>query len=342
MKRLPPRVVADVLEQITERKFPYLPKEEVKRDWSAYNHARESELPGMLVAIRRHVDAVSLPKLRRGVGKPPTHSAHNKAKALLLAELFQADERSATGLVSLFMEKLGIDEEMSPSTIGRAYYEDDVQYILHKIVEKTNEPIQGLETSFSGDSTGVKKSNKVNWANDKEDEEKHKDFDMLSIVASNQFHVISAYDLNQGPINDAPTLPALFDETKKLHPCMAKVQYDAGFISRLNVQHIANNGVMPYIFPKKNLTLKPLGCPAWREMLYECITNTQNWLREYHERSNIESVNHCLDTKFTKPIRQKHPKGRLGKQQARIVIHNLFQTHTNHYEHNTPLFVAAS
>ncbi len=342
MKRLPVRVVQDVLEQVTERKFPYEAKQKVKRDWSAYNAARQSELSGILIAIREHVDSVFLPTVKRGKGKPPDYSAHDKAKAVLLAELFQADERSAIGLVSLFKEKLGIEEEMSPSTIGRAYYDDDVQYILHKIIEKTNEPIQGLATSFSGDSTGVAKSNKVNWARDKEDEEKHKDFNMLSIMASNQFHIISAYDLHEGPINDAPTLQSLFDETKKLYPCMEKAQFDAGFISRLNVQHIADNGVKPYIFPKKNLTLKPKGCPAWRDMLYECITKTQEWLREYHERSNIESVNHCNDNKFTKPVRQKYFKGQWGKNQARICIHNLTQTHINHYEHGTPLFTIAN
>lgn len=342
MKKLPPRVVADVLEQITERKFPYIPKEKKKRDWSAYNAARQSELPEMLIAIRRHVDDVTFLELRRGRGKPPKHSPQDNAKAVLLAELFQADERSASGLVSLFLEKLGIENEMSPRAIGRAYYNGDVHYILHKIIEKTNEPIQGLETSFSGDSTGISKSSKVNWARDKEDKETHRDFGMLSIMGSNQFHIISAYDIHEhGPINDAPTLPKLLDETKKLHPCMKKADFDAGFISRINVQYIANSGVEPYIFPKKNLTLKPKGFPAWRNMLYECITNSQEWLRSYHERSNIESINHCLDNRFTKPVRQKHFKGQCGKIQARISIHNLIQTHISHHEHKTSLFVTS-
>lgn len=158
-------------------------------------------------------------------------------------------------------------------------------------------------------------------------------------MASNQFHIISAYDLDEGPINDAPTLPLLFDETIKLHPCLEKAQFDAGFISRLNVQHISSCKARPFIFPKKNLTLKPKGCPSWRDMLYDCITNPQEWLREYHERSNIESVNHCLDNRFTKPVRQKYFKGQWGKQQARICLHNLAQTHINHYEHNTPLII---
>lgn len=181
MKKLPLRVVSDVLEQITERKFPYQSKEKVKRDWSAYNRARQSELSGILVSIRRNVDLISLPERKQGRGSPPEHSPQDKTKAILLAELFQCDERTASDLVDLFKEKLGIENEMSPRTIGRALYEDDVQYILHKIIEKTNEPIQGLATSFSGDSTGVKKSQKVNWANDKDNEEKHKDFNMLSI-----------------------------------------------------------------------------------------------------------------------------------------------------------------
>ncbi|MBI2598249.1 MAG: hypothetical protein HYW50_03575 [Candidatus Diapherotrites archaeon] len=295
MKTLPPRVLEDILEQITSRKFPYEPKEEKQRDWSAYNKARVKELSNVLDLIKQYVNDVEeyeLPKKQSNMGPPEEISVHEKAKAVLLTELLQADERTASDWVNILGPRLGIMHEMAPRTIGRAYSDDRVITLLQLVHKKTSTAIQGKEHSFSGDSTGLKKTNKVNYARDKEDEEKRKDFNMLTIMVANNYHVCTALLSQQGPINDAPTLPIIWKQTLAIHgDYITEAQFDAGFISRNNVGLVAETAA-PYFFPKKNLTLKPLGVLAWRDMLWECVTNTQEWLRGYHPRSNVETYNH--------------------------------------------------
>jgi len=135
----------------------------------------------------------------------------------------------------------------------------------------------------------------VNWVRDKEDNKKHKDFNMLSCMIANNYNVCTASIVQQGPINDAPTLPALWKQTMEIHgKYIQTAQFDSGFISRENVGIVAEYAT-PYFFPKRNLTLKPKGVPAWRDMLWQCVTNTQEWLRNYHERSNSESFNSCIE-----------------------------------------------
>lgn len=337
MMRIPARVLADTLEQIVERKFPYQSKKEKKVNWSAYNRAKIERLEQTLSLIREYVDAVELVEVNPGAGRPPENTVKDKAKAVLLTEFFQLDERSASGFVSLFKEKLGISENMSPRTIGRAYYDSQVQEILEQVIKATNKPIQGLTTSFSGDGKGFSKSNKTNWARDKEDLKKHKDFNTATMVSSNDFHIISAFEMHSSPSNECPDVIPLFNQAHALHPCMNSFQYDAGGISRENIQHITNAGVTPYIFPKRNLTLKPLGKPAWTNMLYDCITNTQQWLQEYHARSQSETTNSCLERQFPKPINCKKEKGQLTEKECRFALHNITQLITAHYEHGIPL-----
>ena len=145
---MPDRILNDLLDQISSRKFPYKGRNKKKVNWAAYNRARIECLENILYLIKTSVDNVELIELRnRGQGRPPKHSAKDKAKAILLAELFQADERTASGLVSLFREKLGIEEEMSPRTIGRAYYDPDVRYILQELLKQSNEYIKGKAKS---------------------------------------------------------------------------------------------------------------------------------------------------------------------------------------------------
>lgn len=348
MKKIPARVLADALEQIVDRKFEYEPKEAKPIDWSSYNRAKVQEISGVLDLIKNYVDDVEeyeLPK--KPVNKIKVDddiSVHDKAKAVLITEYMQADERTASGWVNILGSRVGIGSQMSPRTIGRAYYDDRVRALISLVFKKSSAAIQGLETSFSGDSTGIKKNNKVHYSRDKLDDEKKKDFAVSSIMVSNKYHVATALIFHEsGPINDAPTLQGLWEQTTEIHgDYIEKAQFDAGFISRDNTQLIANSGATPYIFPKRNLTLKPEGKTAWRDMIHDCATNTQEWLREYHARSNVETRNSCDQRKFTKPLNCKDGKGQETEEKARTIIENFCQLNTAHYEEGldlTPKYV---
>jgi len=329
---MPDRILNDLLEQISSRRFPYKGRNRKKVNWAAYNRARIECLEGVLYLIRSSVDNVKLIEIRnRGQGRPPKHSARDKAKAVLLAELFQADERTASGLVNLFREKLGIAEEMSPRTIGRAYYDPDVRYILQELLKQSNEYIKGKAKSFSGDSTGMRKTHKGNWERDKRDNKLKASFDMLSIMVSNEFHVVSACMLESGPINDAPRLKPLASETLAMHKAES-MQFDANFLSRENVQWLVEHGVEPYIMPKKNCSLRARGCLAYHRMLWNAVTDPQNFLWNYHMRSNVESVNSSIKRFFVKPLRRRELAGRNTEVLARIVLHNFMQLIVAHYE----------
>ncbi|MFH0955345.1 MAG: hypothetical protein V1777_04550 [Candidatus Micrarchaeota archaeon] len=339
MKKLPVRVLADLLEQVTERKFPYEPKKETQRNWASYNRARVKELTNVLNLIKSYVDSIDeyeLPKQHvKKSWDNEDFTVHEKAKAVLLAEFLQADERTASDWVNILGPRLGMISEMSPRTIGRAYYDERVKALLRLVHKKTSMAVQGHEKSFSGDSTGQKKNNHVHYSRDKLDEEKRKDFAMASLMIANHYHVCTAFEFSpSGPINDAPILPELWQQTLDVHEdYIEEAQFDAGFISRANVGLVAQTAT-PYFFVKKNLTLAPKGIPAWRDMIYDCVTNTQEWLRGYHPRSNSETYNSCLQRRYTKPLNCKHPAGQKTESFARVISENFVQLNTAHHEHH--------
>jgi transposase len=329
MKKVPVRVLADLLEQITTRKFPYEPKEEKLRDWPAYNRARVKELSNVLDLIKSYVDSVDdyeLPEKNSNGGHGESITVQEKAKAVLLAEFLQADERTASDWINILGPRLGMVSEMSPRTIGRAYYDERVKALLQLVRKKTSLVIQGNENSFSGDSTGQKKNNRVHYSRDKLDDEKRKDFAMASLMVSNHYHVCTAFVFHSsGPINDSPILPELWKQTLDVHgEYITEAQFDAGFLSRANIGLVAKTAT-PYFFPKKNLTLNAKGCPAWTNMLYNCVTDTQNWLRGYHPRNNSETYNGCLQKRYPKPLNCKYPAGQETEDLSRIIGENFAQ-----------------
>jgi len=78
----------------------------------------------------------------------------------------------------------------------------------------------------------------------------------------------------------------------------AKLTLDAGFVDRKLTQLIENCGLTPYIFPKKNLTLRSKGFPAWKKMWLNLLKETRAWLREYHMRSHTESFHSSFKRVF--------------------------------------------
>ena len=81
-------------------------------------------------------------------------------------------------------------------------------------------------------------------------------------------------------------------ECKAMHKLIERIygdslRLDAGFNDRELVKKIANRGMVPCVFPKKNNNLN--GNPAWKLMYLELFYDVMRWLTQYHIRSHSES-----------------------------------------------------
>lgn len=258
------------------KKGYYIPKQQRKIDWSAYNYNQINDIIDSLHFIRDEVDKVHQRKKHNSVGRPPI-DAGNLAKAILLAELFRLPERKAEGLIKLIGHHAGIDENIDDRVLGEAYKRLDVIDILEKIFEDN----KSSDGNNGGDGTGLEKSRKENYESTKK-----KNLYMTSIVDSRE--IVQAFDITgkQECKIMHQLIKHLYKSVKKL---TGKLTLDAGFIDRKLSQLIEDSGLQPYIFPKKNQTLKAKGYPAWNRMWLKLLKNTQKWLEEYHIRSHTES-----------------------------------------------------
>ena len=101
----------------------------------------------------------------------------------------------------------------------------------------------------------------------------------------------------------------------------AKLALDSGFVDKKLAQLIEDSGIIPYIFPKKNNTLKSKGYPGWKRMLLKLLENVQGWLKEYHIRSHTESF-HSSFKRTNGPVTKRRPTSQLAQITARITLHN--------------------
>jgi len=267
------KVLNELIKDLKNKDFKYATKNEKEINWSSYNLAKINEINAYLLFVREAVDNayVEITKAK-GPGRPPT-AACDLAKIVLVQIFFEVAERQAAGLAELFKEKLNLENEPSPRTIGRAYKRHDVQEILGKVFEMTQEPIFNKEQSFSADGTGLPLSIKQNYANDRDNQDKHAGYDKAMIMICNNFHIATGFVHAKGTANDCPLFAPVLEQTAKNFHAMDKFALDAGFISRQNCNLINNVGAIPYIYPKEGISINKKGSLSWNHMLMAVLVH---------------------------------------------------------------------
>jgi len=284
--------------KLREKGF-YKSQEKRPIKWREYSLSQIQEVK-LLEKIKVLVDTFDARKAK-SLGRPLTNPK-DLVKAILVAELLGLPERQAQGWINLLASKVGINSVLDDRTIGRAYSRLEVLEILKYVFEKTKNS-NGI---LLGDGTGLETTRKQNYETEKKKTENY----LVSIVDSRE--IVQAFEINN---SECPTMHSLIKNVKGNILCL-----DAGFVDRELTRKISELGIKPFIFPKKNLDLN--GSVHWKKMFLGLFYDTQNWLKDYHQRSHVESFHSSFKRK-NKPLMKFNSLSKLVQLTARIIIHNL-------------------
>ena len=333
------------VKSVRSKEFPYLSKRPTRRDWSSYDAAQENEFPEVVCLIGSMVGKASesfrLAPRFDAVGREP-YSKRDVARLVLAQQYDGRCNRVSIGLLSMLKPHLGILGEFHPTykTLERAYDDPDVVSLLNETFFLTQLPVKDLEHDFALDGTCHPTTIKQNWESSKDEilrldeskkragakQRKRHEFEKTVLAVGTTFKIIASFAKTRSPFsNECPYLRPLLDQVVELYAMVAKVCVDSGLLSRENCTLVERAGALPRMFPKKGISIKTKGSAAWRRMMLEFIEDTQAWLREYHSRSIVETVNSTLKRLFVVPLRKKLVERKATELLARIVVYNLRQ-----------------
>jgi len=297
-KRLPNREFRKLIPKLRKKGF-YKPKKKRQIDWKRYNKSQTEEAIILLSKINQITDSCEVKKLsnrgRKGV------DTRLLAKVILLCEALQLTERQAQGWINVLAPNINLTSKLDDRTIGRAYNSLEVQYLLKQVFEKTKDS----NGELMGDGTGIETTRKQNYESNKTTSEY-----FTSIIDSRE--IVQAFEMSR---SERKAMKKMIEEVKG-----NSLRLDAGFVDRELTTKIAELGMKPIIFPRTNIDIN--GRIAWKLMYLELFFDTQEWLREYHQRSHCESFHSSLKRK-NKPMLKNNSISRLTQLTARIIIHNL-------------------
>lgn len=332
------------IEEVRSKEFQYKPLRAARRDWPSYNAAQENEFPEVIGLIGSIVEKASgsfrPPPRYDAMGREP-YSKRDVARLVLAQQYDGRCNRVSIGLLSMLKPQLGIHGGFHPTykTLERAYEDPDVISLLNEAFFLTQLPVKNMEHSFSFDGTCHPTTIKENWESSKDEilrlagkhtasakERKRHEFEKTVLAVGTTFKIIACFARTKSPFSsESPYLRPLLEQVVELYAMVAKVCMDSGLLSRENCTLIERAGAMPRIFPRKGVSIKTKGSPAWRRMMLEFVEDTQAWLREYHARSIVETVNSTLKRLFVVPLRKKLLERKATELLARILVYNIRQ-----------------
>lgn len=129
-----------------------------------------------------------------------------------------------------------------------------------------------------------------------------------------------AIAITDGTTSDTLLLPYLLND---IDARMGVVRADAGYLSRDNVQMIADLGATPFVRPKKHPRFLSLGRPAWKEMLLRNQQDPEAFADELNQRWRAEAYFSKMKRRFANALTSRTGTMRRREVWIRCIVLNM-------------------
>jgi transposase len=202
------------------------------------------------------------------------------------------------------------------------YLEDEAATpILRNLLTWSALPLAALERTFVPDSSGFSTCKFDRWYDAKYGR-MHQEHSWIKahIMCGVLTNVVTAVEIQGKDTADNTQLPALV-KTTALDFQIDEVPADKAYGTIENYDAIAAIGATPYIAFKSSATGWSGG--LWQRMFLVFSLEKDDFLRHYHQRSNVESTFSMVKRKFGDSVRSKTDVAMKNEVLCKFVAHNI-------------------
>ena len=315
-QEMTPRPVRPVLEAKPEDK-PKRPT--YKQNWPAYNAAQTNEKRLFLGLLADLCGTVSEPERKPGPGRKPVPIRDALFAALFkvysgmsgrrfMSDLEDASDKGHVGVVPHY------------NFIFKVLEDEATFAILRELVTRSSLPLAAVETAFAIDSSGFGSSRFEKWHDTKYGiDRKRATWVKTHICVGVKSNVVTAVEI--GDAHDGQMFPGLTRTTAD-HFTIEDMTADKAYLDRKNLELVEAIGGTAYI-PFKKLCRSDLNGATWEKMFHLFAAHREDFLKHYHQRSNVESTFSAVKRKFGDSVRSKTPTAMNNEVLAKLICHNV-------------------
>lgn len=291
--------------------------------WNAYDKSQTNEKIIFMKLLKDLTGFVEQPEYKFGRPTLPmsemVFNSVMKIYSTFSLRRFMSDSKIA--------KELGlIDIVPCYSSIGHFLQKKELTPILINLIKTSASPLKEVESDFACDASGFSTSRFARWFDTKwGKEKKYRIWLKAHICCGVKTNIITSVEITEGHSNDSPQLSSLVRQTVEQFE-VKEVSCDRAYSSRQNLQLIADEGAIPFIPFKSNVTgnrIKTSALSAWGKMYHYFMYKHEEFLEHYHKRSNVETCFHMIKTKFRDNLRSKTQTAQVNELLCKILAHNI-------------------
>jgi transposase len=300
-----------------------------KQNWSMYNEAQQTEkyrFQKLLFDLCR-----GLPNLEQtGSGRRWTALADMvfacalKVYTTVSARRFACDLQAAhdCGFLSHLMNSVSVC----------AFLENHrLTAVLKNLIVLSSLPLRLFETNFAPDSSGFSTSRFVRWHDEKYGcERSGHDWVKAHAMCGVKTNIVTAVEIGGRDAGDSPFFKPLLEKTAE-NFTVKEVPADKAYLSHDNLALVDGLGGTAYVPYKTNSQAGEAGS-LWEKMYFYYQFRREEFLKHYHQRSNIESTFSMVKAKFRDHVRSKTDVAMTNEVLCKFLCHNICVIHQSHIE----------
>ena len=296
-------------------------KKTYPQQWTAYNQAQTQEKILFLELLFELCQQIPKPK-RKGPGRPPADFGEMVFACCLKTYLDFSSRRSGSDMQ--IAQHLGYLETVPHfNTILKYLRKQKLSTKLKKLIEISSIPLKEVEEDFTVDASGFSTVMYGQWLKQRGKSSGYKKFKKAHVMSGVKTNIITHIEVTDGYVHDSRMFELLVRSTAE-HFLMKQVSADKAYSSQKNVQLIASIGAIPFIPFKKNVRANTRDSLfIWREMHRFFKEHKEEFLKEYHKRSNAESVFSMMKRKFGDRVRAKDTIAQENEVLCKALCHNI-------------------
>jgi transposase len=282
-----------------------------RQNWSAYNEAQ--------MTVCRGIPQPKRPPGKRGPAKTPladqVFACAFKVYSTFSARRFNCDLRDA-------MAKGYLSKSIHPNKICVFMENEELTPILHNLIVQSSLPLKTVETVFAPDSTGFSTSRFVRWFDEKYGVERSgKEWVKAHVMTGVKTNIVTAVIIEDKNANDCPQFKPLVETTARNFD-VRQVPADKAYLSHNNLELLHRMGGTAFVPFKSNSQPGEPGS-LWERMYFFYQFRREEFLKTYHQRSNVESTFSMVKAKFRDNVRSKNDAAMKNEVLCKFLCHNL-------------------
>ena len=288
------------------------------QDWPSYNFAQCHEKEKALELLRELCDSIQQPPQHMGRPRAPLK---DMAFAVTMKVFGTMSGRRTSCDLQDYLGKNLIEMAPHHATMSKYLNDDALTPVLQHLITQSAIPLKSLEQDFAVDSTGFASTTYDRWFDHKYGKPANqKQWLKLHITTGVLTNIITSAEVTDAWVHDSTQFETLVSRTAGKFK-VRELSADKAYLSKGNLEVLKKYGAKPFIPFKSNTT--GYGSPLWENMYHMFQYKRKEFLKHYHQRSNVESTIWMIKSKFGANIRSRTMTSMKNETLAKVLCHNL-------------------